>query len=784
MDSKNRLEHILHCLVEYRKLWLLPAIVGLVLATGYAFFIKSETWTARQTMIIRDDLLGQTFKPGQFLSEEALKSAQETVLETARRPEVIRATLEKIGPSRKSLLGLGGVPSNWPTHSTIEDFRGSITFESANGGEFGKSDLIVLAAKTSNPERSAKFLTVLMEEMDSRLSEVRASQFESMESELQATCESALTTRSDLEDRIKEMDASFGTNISTVQSMNERAAGSPSAFDNKLNQIRSDRRLAVSEMASLKLIKESLKNSESSLELPTSRELLASQPALAELVTGLAKAKSELSEAEGKYNADHPRVQQANSKIASMQRQINDAIPATINGLDGQIAVLEDRIEILDATMEENADLLKKISSKRVPYAALARDLEKQTENYSDASARLAQVKSRKDASKSIQLLTRIGEPWVGTRSDGLGKRMLSLVGGIAGLIVGLGLVMIVAPPFIDPTLVKEAAETSVADDQPRQGSKLADRVSHDQYKPAESPVDPAPTATPAPLLQTPAPVVAAVAPVAAAAVVATQAKPTGPVAPAPSPPAASETQLVQIPAPEVAAPLAVAPEVTMPEETMPEAISVPPQVTVRQAAPVDAAQVPDSPSTEADEEVTPKQSAPVLREPQDSSLAPPPLPRPASKTLAAIFANMPQPKTDVSLPLLSEPEVEPAEPSVDEINSKIDELAEELATGSNTEVPARTQTETIQLDDSQTMLNESLTLQRRTSVVRPVDLARVDEKVDVEIVTSENTDQDNEELSRETIDSAFSQLEPAQPNAPTSEIASEDDQDIFREDN
>ena len=141
MDSRNRLDYIVHCLVEYRKWWILPAIMGLVLATIYAFFIQGETWTSRQTMIIRDDLLGESFKPGSFLSEEAMKSAQETVLETARRPEVIRQALETLGPETKSFLGFGGVIGQWPSDKMVEDYRDSVSFESANGGEFGKSEV-------------------------------------------------------------------------------------------------------------------------------------------------------------------------------------------------------------------------------------------------------------------------------------------------------------------------------------------------------------------------------------------------------------------------------------------------------------------------------------------------------------------------------------------------------------------------------------------------------------------------------------------------------------------
>ena len=811
MDSKNRLDHIVHCLVEYRKLWLLPAIVGVVLATVYAFFIKSETWTSRQTMIIRDDLLGQTFKPGSFLSEEAMKSAQETVLETARRPEVIRAALEKIGPSRNSLLGLGGVPSGWPSHSTIEDFRGSITFESANGGEFGKSEVIVLAAKTPDPERSVKFLTILMSEIDSKLSEIRASRFESMESELEATCESALSTRFALVERIKEMDASFGTNISTVQSMNESSGGNPSAFDNKLNQIRSDRRAAVSERESLKSFKAWLEKAskENSLELPTSRELLASQPALSELVTGLAKAKGELSEAEGQFQQRHPMVQKGREKVASMRRQIKDAIPATIDGLDGQIAVLQNRIAVLDDIMSDNADLLKEISSQRVPYAALARDLEKQTENYSEASARLAQVKSRKDASASTQLLTRIGDPWVGTRADGLGKRMLSLVGGLAGLIMGLGLVMIVAPPFVDPFENSASAATTLPEQRSPQTQNYSESdspkpVSQEPQEVVQArddvPVQPAPRQ--APVVKV-APAVAAVA--ATAPVVAAVSSGTAPATP-PAPPKPSPIPVVQIPAPATPAQASPAPEaVQAPLQIAvrkPDSVPATPEVvqwsptppSPRPSAPtlpsptVEVVDISDTTLGEAEglaatETEVPVESAiPDSMLPQQPALATPPparMPRPASKTLAAIFANMPQPKTDASA-TPSDPDdanapTESAETS-QLIDSKIEALSEELknteAIPQSDSTSERVPSETIQLDGQSVLPQSAIPLQRRSSVVRPVDIAKADESVE-----------DDPEPKPENIDSAFSQLEPPQPETPDSKSTLESGiQSIFRD--
>lgn len=792
MESKNRLEHITQSLVEFRKLWLIPAIIGLILATIYAFFIQGETWTSRQTMIIRDDLLGETFKPGQFLNEEAMKSAQETVLETARRPEVIRTTLERLGPERNSLLGLGGVPSGWPSREVIEDYRGSVSFESANGGEFGKSEVIVLAAKSSNADRAIKFLMLLTEEIDGKLAEVRANRFESMESELRATCEGALQTRSSLEKRIMEMDESFGTDISVVQSMNVQSGGNPSAFDNKLNDIRAKRREAKGQILSLRSFKELLLDAQhSNAELPTSSELLASQPALAELVTGLAKAKDELSAAEASYTSRHTRVKTGRDKVAAIKRQIKKGIPAFISGFDGQIAVLESKIRGLDGLMEENAELIRKISSQRVPYKSLEGELAKQTENYANASARLAQVEARKIASSSIQLLTRVGEPWVGTRADGLGKRVLALVGGIAGLIIGLGLVMIVAPPFVDPTPGQIAAtnfhpqdpaipESPSAHDE--RLSRLSERVAqHEQAKtlpaepPASTPVTPAPVAvapadpvpatdiSPAqmPVAKTPVPAQATQTSVPAQATqtsvpvsVAEQASSAAKIVPAPTAPTPAPS--TPTPAPASNPPVSSSTQFTAAGMAFAGAAGIAGLATAEPTTATEAVadiEIPDT--TVSTEETAQPQTETAVQQ------------RPASRTLAAIFANMPQPRTDATT-LLQDPGT--TETLVDvagaseAIDSKIDALSAELRDSLAVPEPeaetGRIRSETIQLDE--VVSQSALPLQRRASV-RPVDLARVEES---------NVD----ELNRENIDSAFSQLDQAPPSNPRQTPESEID--------
>ena len=139
---------------------------------------------------------------------------------------------------------------------------------------------------------------------------------------------------------------------------------------------------------------------------------------------------------------------------------------------------------------------------------------------------------------------------------------------------------------------------------------------------------------------------------------------------------------------------------------------------------------------------------------------------RPASRTLAAIFANMPQPRTDATTllqdPGTTETLVDVARAS-EAIDSKIDALSAELRDSlavPEPEAETDRRSETIQLDE--VVSQSALPLQRRASV-RPVDLARVEES---------NVD----ELNRENIDSAFSQLDQAPPSNPRQTPESEID--------
>lgn len=774
MDSNNRLQHISNCLVEYRKLWLFPAIAGLLLATVYAFLIQGESWTARQTMIIRDDLLGQNFKPGTFISEESMKSAQETVLETARRPEVVRKVLEELGPETTSFLGLGSISSSWPSDQTIEDYRGNVSFESANGGEFGKSEVIVLAAQSSSPKRSVEFLSLLLTHVDKKLSEIRADRFESMEAELRATCESALKTREKLEDRVKEMDASFGTDILVFSSFNGGNAGSPSAFETKLNEIKLDIRTASRKLSELQSQKRALAGALNSSykELPSSAELLANQPTLANKYESLSKARQKLSEAAGMYTSSHPAYKAAKQQVEAVIQQIRASMGTVARGLDSQITAQKDAIELLEALYAKNSETLKRVSRHRAPYMAATKELDKQNEDYSDASARLARMQSRKLASDSIKLLTRIGDPWIGTRPDGMGKRALALVGGIAGLLIGLGLVMIVAPPYVDETAISSAEPE---ERETTSSQRLADYLPENRRtEPEPPPVSAAtnqqvvsPPPAPAPI-SVPVPTQAETTassiedavsssfesntPPAAEPTPPVVQVPVPPVEQVPSPPVVQTPEsIVQIPTqqvspapatPTIQIPVPVAPQTpetqqpsyqpqSMVEPVMPQAPTIPqvqfpetfvaqPERTISEDT-IESLMPTEETMPESDHSIVSVETQPQPQSQPEAAT------RPASRTLAAIFANMPQPRTDIAV-----------------------ETEDSPSPGDDEALPTREETQTIQLQDDAISGAGSLPLQRRTAH-RPIDLAK----------TETDLDKDQNATSRHSIDDVFSELKP-----------------------
>ena len=441
-QPQQRINHLISTLQRYFPLLIVPAIAGLVLATIYAFFLMPEMWTARQSFLIRDDLSGTAFKLGRFDSEESRKSAQETILEVARRPLVIRNVLEKLGPS-SSFAG-----SNWITDEVIEDTQGVIDISAPNGAEFGKTDAIVLTAKDSTRERTRKFIELLSEEIMTQTNRIRSMRFESMESELYQAYRAAELARDDAIDRLDKLDQRLGSDFGFLSLQGQNNQQQPSGVEAIKSEIlRKQDELERAE-AVLAALSKAFASPAAAAQLPS--EVLIAQPALQDAMSKMLDLREELHVARGIFSNKHPRVKGIAEAIEFSQQQIYDSLTGEMAGVQEDIALKKRQLARLNNRIEELKARLIRLSKSRSEHMALATQVQQLGEAANRAKSIWTETKTQAKTARTVGLITPTDIAQVNSRPDGIGKRYVALAGLFGGLLVGVGLVLLVAPPM-DP---------------------------------------------------------------------------------------------------------------------------------------------------------------------------------------------------------------------------------------------------------------------------------------------------------------------------------------------
>ena len=433
---RQRIDYLITTVGNYYKLLIVPAIIGLVLATFYAFLIMPEQWTARQSFLIRDDLSGSAFKPGRFDSEESRKSAQETILEIARRPLVVRSVLKKLGP--ESFM----VGSNWISDELIEDTQEVINISAPNGAEFGKTDAIVLTASASSRDRTRKFIEILSEEIISQTNRVRAMRFESMEMETDLAYKAAIQARDEAIDRLNDLDQQLGSDFGFLSIKGSQTAG-VDAIKSEILQKQDE--LEKSE-AILGALQQAFNNPETASQLPS--EVLVAQPTLEKTMSKLLDLLEELHVAKGRFADKHARVRGIEKSIEFAQQQLYDSLTGEMAGVQAGIGLKKRQIARLNDRIEKIKARLIRFSKSRSKHLALSTQVKQLSETANTAKSAWSEIQSRTKAARMVGLLTPTDVAQVNSRPDGIGKKYAMLAGLIAGLMIGVGLIFAIAPPM------------------------------------------------------------------------------------------------------------------------------------------------------------------------------------------------------------------------------------------------------------------------------------------------------------------------------------------------
>jgi uncharacterized protein involved in exopolysaccharide biosynthesis len=413
--------------------WLiaLPTAAFFGLSVAYAV-LGPKQWRASQVFHLRDEMIGQNYRPGHFSSLDDMKTAQETILEIARNPTVLRPTLTHLE---------GGVP---PSAADIEDAQGAVQISSSNGEELGKTELIRLSVVDKTPERAKLFCQTLTDNMEAELRNVRFNRASSMVAELERAVDAAKGTLSETARQIEVFELNLGPDLTDLRNLIEPTSGDNLLYRN-LNQIEAELRAAQLTLDSVvtqrRLLREALDDVNAIVATPN--ELLNWQPALRRLKDGLVDAQLKLATLRGDYRDNHPKVAAAIDAVESIERELLRELDLSVRGLSDQIEIYETNLARLTGLRNDATDRLRRLSEQRVIYDQLNEEYKRRDQTLRDAQAAVSQAESIRQAAEHVDLLTRVNNVQVASRPEGPSKKTVVGATTILGFFMGLGLVML-----------------------------------------------------------------------------------------------------------------------------------------------------------------------------------------------------------------------------------------------------------------------------------------------------------------------------------------------------
>ncbi|MGI9516778.1 MAG: GumC family protein [Pirellulaceae bacterium] len=422
-------------------LWIVPLMAAVLIGLLIGF-VGPKQWDATQSFVVREELIGRIVGPGRFESLDTMKTAQQTIQEVARRPVVLRRVLQIVGPTR------GEARPEWPSRETIESMQGSISFFAPGGSELGKTEVLSMRVKSSSAARAEELVSVLFDELKSEIRTVRQRRAESMMREVEESLNLAYENHARAAVQLQRMETRVGADLGELRRLNDPLSSGNSGLQSSLDQVNSEMRSARSSHTVIASLIEHLESAaiDPGQLVATPRELLDSQPALLQMKNKLFDAQVNASNLGGRYSDRHPLYQAALNAVEDIRAQINQEIPNVVRSLTSQQQLTEQRVRMLTNKQAEIRGRMNELVDARVEYRQLVSELHQREQQLLDSRKEYSQAESIYRAASNVDFLSKMDEAQAGIRPLGPSRKSMLLGAAIAGLLIGLGLVMMVTP--------------------------------------------------------------------------------------------------------------------------------------------------------------------------------------------------------------------------------------------------------------------------------------------------------------------------------------------------
>lgn len=435
---------LIDTLRRHWKWWVVPAVTCAAIAAAYSL-VAPRDWRATQTLTLRPEAASVSEQRlGKFADLSEMKLQQATILELAKSQSVVEATLKTVGPKPSWF----GTAKNWPTARDVEDFRKQVDMRPPGGAEFGQTEVFYLSVIDANRPRAAELLTALVDELELRMQSLRDQRATSMTVELKKTVDMAENDLDIRTEKLSKFESAIGADLAELRVLNA-TSGSQSEVAVEMQAIAGERRsndAARRQNEQLLTLLRAVETDPTQL-LATPSTLLKSQPAISRLKDALIDAQIRTARLLGTYADEHPFVVAARESETLIQQQLRDEVATAIKGLEIDLNLNGERDTALDAKSVAGRQRIARLAGSRAEYANLVAAVENHTKLVEAARKSLADARANHASAHVASVIGRIDGVEAGVRPVGPGRTTITAAGGVAGLILGLGVVFLFAAP-------------------------------------------------------------------------------------------------------------------------------------------------------------------------------------------------------------------------------------------------------------------------------------------------------------------------------------------------
>lgn len=438
LRNQTPLRNFAQILVTYRRRWLTPTVAVAGLTLAYAA-LRPNTWEAAQSIIVRNEAAGNLTEPGKFRHAEEMKTTQETILELAGSREVLRQALVEVGPP----AGVA-VTSDWPTAIDAADLAEMVKLAPPKGAEFGKTEVLYLTVRDRDPARALALVSAISRQLQSRLQQLRDAKAQGMIDELVKAVSLAEADLHAATARLTEVESSVGSDLSELRMLLESFSGESdlhrksAALETELREAQ----LAETSNRGLLALLESARVDQGRL-LATPGRLLESQPSLKRLKEGLVDAQLKTAELSGGMSNRHPVVMAALQAEREIGDQLHRELEIACRGVQADLELSSARVARLSEQLADTRGRLAKLAGLRANYANLIASVKSRSALVEAAQRELAEARGSQAGAHSASLIYSIDVPQLGARPVGPGRAVIALLGVVAGLMVGGGVLFL-----------------------------------------------------------------------------------------------------------------------------------------------------------------------------------------------------------------------------------------------------------------------------------------------------------------------------------------------------